>query len=95
MDGYHGDCSKTYAVGNVDDKGLHLIRATKECLNDAISVCCDGEYFCSIGQVISETARKFGYNVVPCFTGHGIGHYFHGPPDIYHCCMFFKMSAYT
>ncbi|KAK6619837.1 hypothetical protein RUM44_006236 [Polyplax serrata] len=86
LNGYHGDCSATFAVGNVDRKGLHLIEATEQCLMDAISICCDGEYFCSIGQVISETARKFGYNVVPCFTGHGIGRYFHGPPDIYHCC---------
>lgn len=88
FDGYHGDCSETYSVGNVDEKGLHLIKATKECLMKAISICTDGEYFCSIGEIISETAEKYGCCVVPCFTGHGIGHYFHGPPDIYHCCEF-------
>lgn len=35
-------------------------------------------------------ARKAGFTVVPCFTGHGIGSYFHGPPDIYHCCKYQK-----
>jgi methionine aminopeptidase len=35
---------------------------------------------------VEQVARKVGFTVVPCFTGHGIGSYFHGPPDIYHCC---------
>ena len=38
-----------------------------------------------IGTAIENLARKSGLRVVPAFTGHGIGRYFHGPPDIYHC----------
>ncbi len=38
-----------------------------------------------IGAAIDRHARKSGLRVVPAFTGHGIGTYFHGPPDIYHC----------
>jgi methionine aminopeptidase len=38
------------------------------------------------GNEVELVARKAGFTVVPCFTGHGIGSYFHGPPDIYHCC---------
>lgn len=37
-----------------------------------------------LGNVIEEVANKHGYNVVPAFSGHGIGTYFHGPPDIFH-----------
>jgi hypothetical protein len=38
-----------------------------------------------IGAAIEKLAGKSGLRVVPAFTGHGIGRYFHGPPDIYHC----------
>ena len=38
-----------------------------------------------IGAAIEKLAKQMGYQVVPAFTGHGIGTYFHGPPDIYHC----------
>jgi methionine aminopeptidase len=38
------------------------------------------------GNEVELVARKAGFTVVPCFIGHGIGSYFHGPPDIYHCC---------
>lgn len=34
--------------------------------------------------MIEKCARKHGFKVVPAFTGHGIGEYFHGAPDIYH-----------
>ncbi|XP_072393777.1 methionine aminopeptidase 1D, mitochondrial isoform X3 [Diabrotica undecimpunctata] len=37
--GYHGDCSKTFLVGNVDDEGKQLVEATELCLNEAISIC--------------------------------------------------------
>ncbi|PSN32658.1 Methionine aminopeptidase 1D [Blattella germanica] len=73
--GYHGDCSSTYLVGNVDEAGQALVKATKLALDSAISVWNQIEY----------VARKTGFTIVPCFTGHGIGTYFHGPPDIYHC----------
>ncbi|KAL0267715.1 UNVERIFIED_CONTAM: hypothetical protein PYX00_009906 [Menopon gallinae] len=84
LNGYHGDCCGTYTVGDVDEKGLALIEATHICLQRAINACRDGEYFSVIGSVINKTALDLGFNVVPCFAGHGIGPYFHGPPDIIH-----------
>lgn len=86
--GYHGDCSKTFLVGNVDKEGRDLVNATEICLYEAINICKSGQYFRKIGAVIEETAYKLGYRVVPAFIGHGIGHYFHGPPDIYHISKF-------
>lgn len=82
--GYHGDCSKTFLIGEVDDKGKELVKATEVCLNEGISICKPKEKFATIGFVIEKRAREMGYQVVPCFVGHGIGSYFHGPPDIYH-----------
>nr|XP_023025939.1 methionine aminopeptidase 1D, mitochondrial isoform X2 [Leptinotarsa decemlineata] len=82
--GFHGDCSKTFLVGQVDNDGRDLVKATETCLNEAIQMCKPGKFFRDIGALIEERAYSLGYQVVPAFIGHGIGHYFHGPPDIYH-----------
>ncbi|XP_014204393.1 methionine aminopeptidase 1D, mitochondrial [Copidosoma floridanum] len=82
--GFHGDCSEMFEVGEVDDEGKRLIQVAEECLMTAIGICKPNEKFCSIGNIIEETAYKHNYNVLPAFGGHGIGAYFHGPPDIYH-----------
>ncbi|XP_023712024.1 methionine aminopeptidase 1D, mitochondrial isoform X3 [Cryptotermes secundus] len=85
LNGFHGDCSAMFLVGEVDKDGKALVKATEQSLERAISICRPGEFFCNIGSEVELVARKAGFTVVPCFTGHGIGSYFHGPPDIYHC----------
>lgn len=87
-DNFHGDCSKTFLVGNVDEQGRKLVEATEICLNEAINTCKPGQSFKSIGNLIEYRAKSLGFIVVPALTGHGIGEYFHGPPDIYHCCKY-------
>ena len=42
LDGFHGDCSKTYAVGDIDNKAKKLIKTTEECLNIGIDLCHPG-----------------------------------------------------
>ncbi|XP_043278935.1 methionine aminopeptidase 1D, chloroplastic/mitochondrial [Venturia canescens] len=84
QNGYHGDCSEMFKVGKIDSEADHLISVTELCLNKAISICKPGEKFCNIGKVIEETANKHSLTVIPVFAGHGIGSYFHGPPDIFH-----------
>ncbi|KAK5648860.1 hypothetical protein RI129_003752 [Pyrocoelia pectoralis] len=84
LDNYHGDCSKTFMVGKVDKEGCHLLEATETCLAAGIEVCKPGESFSSIGSAIQKKAKELKFSVVPAFIGHGIGKYFHGPPDIYH-----------
>lgn len=82
--GYHGDCSKTLLIGNVDEIGSNLVKATELCVYEAISkVCKPGQSFWRIGSFIERRAKKLGFNVIPAFAGHGIGEYFHGPPDIF------------
>ncbi|XP_034241960.1 methionine aminopeptidase 1D, mitochondrial isoform X2 [Thrips palmi] len=66
LGGYHGDCSKTFLVGTVDEEGKKLVEVSELCLSKAIEAC--------------------GPNVPFSIIGHGIGSYFHGPPEIYHVC---------
>lgn len=80
--GFHGDCSKTFLIGNVDTRGRYLVESTQECLNTAISICKPNIPFNMIGKVISEFAKQKRLNVFPQFIGHGIGSYFHGPPEV-------------
>ncbi|KAB0803280.1 hypothetical protein PPYR_00250 [Photinus pyralis] len=84
LDNYHGDCSKTFLIGQVDKKGCDLVEATQVCLEAAIEICKPGQSFSAIGAAIQKKARELKFSVVPAFIGHGIGSYFHGPPDIYH-----------
>uniref|UniRef100_A0A0P4WD60 Methionine aminopeptidase n=1 Tax=Scylla olivacea TaxID=85551 RepID=A0A0P4WD60_SCYOL len=87
--GYHGDCCETYMIGEVDDPGRHLVRAARRCRDEAIALCGPGVPFYAIGNRVERVAEEEGVRVVPCFIGHGISNYFHGPPDIYHCYNFY------
>ncbi|GFO20177.1 methionine aminopeptidase [Plakobranchus ocellatus] len=82
--GYHGDTSATFSVGEIDQRSRALMRATQDCLRAGISVCRDGALFSEIGEIIFKEACEAGFEVIPFFCGHGIGTYFHGPPDIVH-----------
>ena len=84
LDGFHGDCSKTFLVGDVDEEGQQLVKATEECLQVGLEACGPGKPFCEVGNRINEHAFSHGFSIVGAFAGHGIGSYFHGPPDIYH-----------
>jgi len=84
LDGFHGDCSKTFPVGEIDENAQKLIRVTEECLEIGIKNCKPNRLYHDIGFQIEAHAQKHGFSVIPIFTGHGIGSYFHGPPDIFH-----------
>lgn len=84
FNGFHGDCAETYGVGNVDERGWHLLETARYCLESGIAVCRNGAKISQIGAVIEARAEESNCSVVPYFCGHGIGSYFHGPPDIYH-----------
>lgn len=82
--GFHGDCSETFKVGSVDEPAQKLLDTTHEALMAAIENVQPGQPIHRIGSVISEFVSQTPFTVVPAFIGHGIGSYFHGPPDIYH-----------
>ena len=85
LDGYHGDCSDTFKVGQVDVHADNLINDTRECLEEGIKACGPGKWLRGIGHAVQKHAKKNRCTTIPLFLGHGIGDFFHGPPDIYHC----------
>lgn len=84
LQGYHGDVSETYLVGDVDDRGKKLVEIARKCRDEAIMTCCHGRKIREIGNVISRHAEQAGFAVCTMFVGHGIGKLFHCKPDIWH-----------
>ncbi|MEA3495796.1 MAG: type I methionyl aminopeptidase [Bacteroidota bacterium] len=85
LDGYFGDTSKMYTVGEISAEAKRLIKATKKCLDIGIEQCKVGNYFGNIGYEIAKYARNVeNYGVVFEFCGHGVGIQFHEPPEIVH-----------
>ncbi|XP_075036738.1 methionine aminopeptidase 1D, mitochondrial isoform X2 [Mixophyes fleayi] len=83
-DGYHGDTSETFLVGNVDEVGKKLVETARRCRDEAIAVCKPGAPISVIGNTISRIAGENNFQVCPEFVGHGIGSFFHGHPEIWH-----------
>ncbi|KAI0563378.1 Methionyl aminopeptidase [Gracilaria domingensis] len=83
-DGYHGDCSETFLVGNVDERGRKLVRVTHECLEKAIEICEPDLPVKRIGRVIEDHAKSHGFTVVRNFCGHGVNSIFHTTPNVMH-----------
>lgn len=84
LDGYHGDTSKTFFVGEVSPRAKQLVEVTRQCLELGIAAVRPGARVGDIGAAIQEHAKKHGYDVVREFVGHGIGKEFHEDPQIFH-----------
>jgi methionyl aminopeptidase len=84
IDGYHGDASRTYLVGNCSEKTKKLVKITKECLDLGIAAVRPGARVGDIGAAIEKHAHANGFSVVRDFVGHGIGRNFHEDPQICH-----------
>ena len=84
LDGMHGDASRTWCVGGVDDRTRNLVSVTRACLERAIATVGPGSRQRDIGRVIEELATQYGYGVVRELVGHGIGAEFHSWPWIRH-----------
>ena len=84
LDGFHGDCSKMFYVGDISVKAKNLINVTKECLNRSIKILKPGIHFGNIGHVIQSFAEEKGFSVVREFCGHGVGRNFHEEPNVLH-----------
>jgi len=85
LNGFHGDCSDTFPVGKIDDEAAKLIQITKQCLDIGIAACKNGAYYLNIGKEIDRHCKLNKVASIQYLLGHGIGTFFHGPPDIYHC----------
>lgn len=84
LDGYHGDTSCMFCVGEVSKPARDLVEATKQAMYAGIRVCGVGARIGDIGHAIQSLVEPMGYSVVRDFTGHGIGRRFHEDPQILH-----------
>lgn len=83
-DGYHGDTSNMFFVGDVPSHAQRLCTITQECLYKAISIVKPGATLGDIGATIQKHAESNYYSVVRDYCGHGIGKVFHEDPQVLH-----------
>ena len=83
-DGYHGDTSAMFVVGQPSIQAARLNRITQECLYRAIAIVRPGIRLGDIGHAIQSHAEAEGLSVVREYCGHGIGKGFHEDPQILH-----------
>ena len=83
-DGYYGDTSRMFMVGEVSVMAKRLTQITFECMWLGIAQVKPGASLGDIGHVIQTHAEKAGYSVVREYCGHGIGKVFHQDPQILH-----------
>ena len=84
INGWHGDTSRMFFVGEVSVKGKNLVSTTYDSMMKAISIIKEGIHLGDIGEAIQSHVEDKGFSVVRDFCGHGIGKIFHEPPNVLH-----------
>ena len=83
-DGWHGDTSRTFEVGDISVKAKKLITTTYDAMMKAIKILKEGVRLGDIGSTIQKHVESQGFSVVQDFCGHGIGKSFHKEPNVLH-----------
>ena len=83
-DGWYGDTSRMYFVGEPSAQARRLVRTTYEAMCAGIRVVRPGATLGDIGHAIQTVAEKDGFSVVREYCGHGIGKIYHDEPQILH-----------
>jgi len=83
-DGYHGDTSRMFMVGNVTPQAKRLCEITYQAMWRGIEKVKPGNTLGDVGYAIQSFAERSGYSVVREFCGHGIGKQFHCDPQVLH-----------
>lgn len=84
VDGYYGDASRMYMIGEVSDKKRKLVKVTKECLDEAVKIAQPWTTLGDFGYAINKRATENGFSVVREIGGHGVGIDFHEEPWVPH-----------
>lgn len=84
VDGWHGDTSRMYPVGNISRRAARLVEVTFEALRCGIEAVRPGHTTGHIGAAIQAYAESERCSVVRDFCGHGLGQVFHDRPNILH-----------
>jgi len=83
-DGFHGDTSKMFYIGEPSIQAKRLVQITHECLLKGIAMVRPGIRLGDIGHAIQQHAEAHGFSVVREYCGHGIGREFHEDPQVLH-----------
>jgi methionyl aminopeptidase len=83
-DGYHGDTSKMFFVGEPSILARRLVRVTQEAMRIGIAQVRPGATLGDVGHAIQHHVESQGYSVVREYCGHGIGREFHEEPQVLH-----------
>jgi methionyl aminopeptidase len=83
-DGFHGDTSQMFLVGDVSVQARRVCQVSRECLLLGIAAVRPGARLGDIGHVIQRHAEARGCSVVREYCGHGIGRLFHEDPQVLH-----------
>ena len=84
LDGWHGDTSRMFLVGDVSIKARKLVDVTHECLMLGLEQAKPGNRLGDVSHAIQCHAEKHRYGVVRDFCGHGLGRLFHDSPEVIH-----------
>lgn len=83
-DGFHGDTSKMFYVGEPSILARRLSENAHECMKLGIELVRPGAYLGDIGNIIQQHAESAGFSIVREYCGHGIGEAFHEDPQVLH-----------
>jgi methionyl aminopeptidase len=83
-DGWYGDTSRMFLVGDVPLKARKLVDVTYECLMLGIEQARPGKTLGDVGHAIQTHAERNRFSVVRDFCGHGLGQDFHTAPNVVH-----------
>ncbi len=84
LNGYHGDSSRTFLVGDVSPTARKLVEVTQKALWVGIEAVKAGGRIGDIGAAIQAYAESEGFSVVRDFVGHGVHRTFHAEPQVPH-----------
>lgn len=82
--GWHGDTSRMFCIGQPSALAQRLVNTTLEALHAGIAAVAPGAALGDIGHAIQTVARREGFSVVRDYGGHGIGRVYHGEPHVSH-----------
>jgi methionyl aminopeptidase len=84
VDGWHGDQSETFLIGEVNDEARALTQCAFDCLHAAIDALSPGCRVAVIGDAITSIAQERDFTIVREYVGHGLGRRFHQEPSVPH-----------
>ena len=84
VDGWHGDTSRMFFVGEAPIQAKRLTKVSYECMMRGIEMVKPGVHLGDIGHAIQSHAEKHNYSSVRDYCGHGLGRVFHTEPSVLH-----------